>query len=225
MCENIKSINEIIKSLAKIPTAAIYEASGTGALDSKIKPLFKEMKICGSAVTVNAYPNDNLTIHKAIYECTLGDILVINVDGFTEAGYWGEVMTLAAKGRGIKGIVINGGVRDVEIIEKLNFPIFCQNICIRGTRKRNFGTINHEIILGGVRIKPKDIIVGDRDGVVVVPLEKAQTILKDATERIKKEKNIVEELKSKTTLEIYSLEKYIPPDKEIRNLNIIEEGE
>lgn len=218
MCENTKNITEIIKSLAKISTATICDASGSGALDSKIKPLSKKMKICGPAVTVYAYPNDNLTIHKAIYECTLGDILVINVNGFTEAGYWGEIMTLAAKDRGIKGMVINGGVRDVERIEELNFPIFCQNICIKGTRKRKFGNINHEIILGGVRIKPKDIIVGDRDGVVMVPLEKAQTILKYAIERINKEKNIVEELKSKTTLEIYSLE------KKIKNLSIIEKG-
>jgi len=170
------------------------------------------MKLCGVAVTVKTTPKDNLSIHEAIYECKPGDVLVIDVEGYTEAGYWGEIMTLAAIKQGIKGIIINGGVRDAEVIENLGFPVFCSNVCIRGTNKSNLGTINYPIVLGGIQIKPGDVVVGDRDGVVVVPLEEAKNTLKNSLERIEEENKIKEDLKSRSTVDIYSF------DKKIKNL-------
>jgi len=208
-----KASKQLIKDFAGISTATIYESSKSkNAIDSKIKPLSKDMKLCGVAVTVKTAPKDNLSIHEAIYECKSGDVLVINVEGYTEAGYWGEIMTLAAIKQGIKGIIINGGVRDTEVIENLGFPVFCSNVCIKGTNKSNLGTINYPIVLGGIQIKPGDIVVGDRDGVVVIPLEEAKNTLKRSLERIEEENKIKEDLKSKSTVEIYFF------DKKIKNL-------
>jgi len=198
---------KLVDSFKNIPTASISDILGESqAMGSEIKPISKNMKLCGSAVTVKASPSDNLSIHKAIYICLPGDVLTIDVKEYIEAGYWGEIMTLAAQLRGISGIIINGGVRDTKEIEDINFPVFCQNVSIKKTTKNNLGLINHEIILAGVIITPGDIVVGDRDGVVVIPKNKAKNTLESVHKKIKDEKIFKNDLKNgKTTLDIFSL--------------------
>lgn len=195
----------IVKRAAGFSSATIHEAMGRrGALSYGIKPIFPELKLCGPVVTVSSPPVDNLTIHQAIYRCQRGDVLLVTVGGAYEAGYWGEIMTAAAQARGIVGLVIDGCVRDADLIHETGFPIFSRGLSIRGTNKRGGGAINAPLLMDGTVVHPGDLIVGDRDGLVVVPRVEIAQILDESQKREEKEEKIVKELKAgKSTLEIY----------------------
>ena len=116
---------DLIKELAALETATVHEASGAkGALSSDIKPIHSQMRVCGPALTVSCRPGDNLMLHKSIYVAEPGDVLVVTVGGYLEAGPWGEVMTVAAQERGIAGIIIDGSVRDTRCLIEFGFPAF-----------------------------------------------------------------------------------------------------
>ncbi len=206
-----QKFDEITKSLSSFSSATIYEALGSiGALPSEIKPLFDHFRICGSALTVNSPPGDNLWLHKAIYESKPGDILVVTVGSFFEAGYWGEIMTRAALQRGIGGLVIDGCVRDGEMIRTLNFPVFSRGLCIRSTKKdiHKKGETNTPIQINDVQIESGDLVVGDLDGVMIIPKSRIQEALIKAGERDEKEAKIAELIKEgETTLNIYKLDR------------------
>lgn len=195
----------LIKEVGAISTATIHEAMGkTGALPPAIKPLNQNMKLWGPAFTVQTMPGDNLLLHRALAMASAGNVLVVNVSSHYEAGYWGEIMTVAALQRGIAGLVIDGCVRDAEAIEELAFPLFCRGLCIRGTTKYGKGSLNQSIIIGDTEVQPDDIIVGDRDGVVVVPSGNLQSTIEAAKKREQKETATMAELRNgRTTLEIY----------------------
>ena len=196
---------ELINRYRELDSATVHEASGArGALSSRIKPISPEMKVCGPAVTVKVKPGDNLILHKAIYVALPGDVIVADADGFLEAGPWGEIMAVAAMARGIAGLVINGSVRDSQAMKNLGFPVFSCGLCIKGTEKISLGLINHPLNLDNVTINPGDLIVGDRDGVVVVRREDAAQVLEKSLAREEKEKTIMERLrKGESTLDIY----------------------
>lgn len=203
--------SEAVNNLSKYGTATIYEAMGRkGALESFIKPIGMGMKCCGVALTVCNHACDNLMLHKAIEVAERGDVIIAVTGEYTEAGIWGEIMTTAAQAKGIVGLVTDGSIRDSEAIRRLGFPTFCKGISIKGSVKETPGTINEDVICAGIIIKPGDIIIGDDDGVVVVPQEiGADTVLK-CRKREKKEEAIIEQLKSgKTTLEIYHLKEVL----------------
>jgi 4-hydroxy-4-methyl-2-oxoglutarate aldolase len=191
--------------LAQFGTATIHEALGKyGALPSGIKPLNDNTKICGPAVTVQTMPRDNLILHKAIYEAALGSVLIVNCSGFYEAGYWGDVMGAAAQQAGLNGLVIDGCVRDAAELDEMGFPVYCRGLCIHGTTKYGTGSVNQPIIIGDVSITRGDIVVGDRDGVVIVPQERIAEAIEKSTAREIHETKVREMLKmGKTTLEIF----------------------
>jgi 4-hydroxy-4-methyl-2-oxoglutarate aldolase len=198
----------LIEEVGAISTATLHEAMGkTGALPAAIKPLHQNMRLCGTAFTVHTMPGDNLLLHRAMAKASAGDVLVVNVSNHYEAGYWGEIMTVAALQRGIAGLVVDGCVRDAQAIEELAFPLFSRGLCIRGTTKYGNGTLNQSIVIGDTKIRPGDIIVGDRDGVVVVPIDRLETTVEAAKKREQKEAATMTELRNgKTTLEIYGWE-------------------
>lgn len=198
-------MNELIKQIAQLPTATLHEAMGKqGALPSGIKPISPDMKLCGTAFTVQSMPRDNMLLHRALAEAKAGDVIVAHVSDFWEAGYWGEIMAVGAQARGIAGLVIDGCVRDAEPISALGFPIFARGLCIHGTTKFGKGAINQPITIGNIPIQPGDIIVGDRDGVVVVPAERAAEIIEKSQAREAKEADVMARLRAgETTLEIY----------------------
>lgn len=180
---------QTVEAYKGIGSATVHEAAGRiGAVKSNIKPLDRGMKVIGPAVTVKCHPMDNLMLHKAIEIAEPGDIIVAVTEGHTEGGYWGDLMTGSAKARRIGGLVIDGGVRDSEDIIKMGFPVFCRGTCVRGTVKRNLGLVNHPILLGEVTIEPGDLVVGDADGVVVIPFERIEEVLNASRRRIEKEK-------------------------------------
>ncbi len=203
---NIQRVSEaLVNGFRSLSSATVHEASGArGALSSRIKPLYSAMRVCGPAVTVKARPGDNLILHKAIYVARPGDVIVADADGYREAGPWGEIMAVAAMARGVAGLVINGCVRDAEAMNERGFPVFACGVCIKGTEKTSLGLINHPLNLDNVTIQPGDLVLGDRDGVVIVAREEAAEVLRKSLAREEKEKVIKERLgKGETTLDIY----------------------
>jgi len=204
-----KKYDELILKLSNYSAATIHEAlNKTGAMDSDIKPIKNSMKLCGRAVTVSCYPKDNLSLHKAIEVSNPGDVIVATMQGFSESGPWGEITSFASKYKGIRGLVIDGSVRDTEEIINLEFPVFSRGSCVKGTLKSNIDVINQPIICAGALVRPGDIVVGNRDGVVVIPSDKAEFVLKNAKKIVEKENQIKEEIKNgKSTLDILGIRK------------------
>jgi 4-hydroxy-4-methyl-2-oxoglutarate aldolase len=199
---------ERIDKLATFSAATIHEVMGKkGAFPAAIKPISPTMKLCGAAYTIQSMPGDNLLLHRAIASASTGDVLVADMSGHYESGYWGEILTVASQARGIAGLVIDGCVRDSSEIEALGFPVFCRGLCIQGTTKHGTGTLNQTITIGGVRIEPGDIVLGDRDGLVVVPAASIEETIAKCEVRVQKEKRTMQAIRDgKTTLEIYGWE-------------------
>lgn len=203
---------EIIESIAGHSTSTLHECMGkTGQMSYRIKPIDSDMRVCGPAVTVDCPVGDNLTLHKAIEVARKDDVLVVNAKGYTEAGgMWGEIMTIAAQVRGIAGIVIDGGVRDTKAIREMRFPAFTSSISPGGTVKETLGNINTSIVCGGVVVNPGDIVVGDADGVVVVPANAAGDVAMKAKKREESEAAIRERLRAgETTMKIYGFDQLL----------------
>lgn len=159
--------------LRQFGAATVYEALGkVGAMDPAIKPLDPRRPVVGRAFTVESVPGDNLSIHHAASLAGEGDVLVVDAKAFTHAGPWGDVLSHYAMSRGIAGLIIDGAVRDSQAILGMGFPVFTRGVCIKGTDKLNPGRVNVPIMCGGARVRPGDVIVGDADGVTVVPQER-----------------------------------------------------
>jgi 4-hydroxy-4-methyl-2-oxoglutarate aldolase len=187
----------LVQAIGKIQTTTLHESMDKrGALPHYIRPLWHESKFCGVALTVKSRPGDNLMLHKAIALAQPGDVLVVDNDGFLEAGLWGEILTVAAMQKGIVGLVTNGAVRDTLQIRNLGFPVFCAGISIKGTTKAVPGKINNPITFEGVIVNPGDIVVGDNDGLVVIPPGEADQILAAARAKEKSEAEVIAKIKA-----------------------------
>ena len=159
-------------------------------------------------MTVHSPPGDNLWLHYAIYEAQPGDVLVVHVEGKYDHGYWGEVMSTAAKARHLGGLVIDGCVRDFTLLEEVGFPVFSRGLCIRGTGKDKnaYGAINRTLRFDGLSVEPGDLIVGDNDGVVVVPQARSAEVIEASRHRDEDELDICRRLMAgETTIDIYKL--------------------
>ena len=200
---------DLIKQLSQFSAATVHEALGKyGNLPSAIKPISSSMKVCGPAYTVKTIQGDNMLLHRAYAYAKPGDVIIANCSGFYEAGYWGDLMSLGAKTKGINGLVIDGCVRDADDIETMGFPVFSRGLCILGTSNHGDGFLNEPIIIGGVLINPGDIIIGDRDGVVVVPKNRITEAIEKSAAREAKEENVRRQLRDgKTSLQIYGWDK------------------
>ena len=200
---------DVIKQLGQFSAATVHEALGKyGNLPSAIKPISSTMKVCGPAYTVKTMPRDNILLHRAYAYAKSGDVIIANCSGFYEAGYWGDLMSLGAKTKGINGLVIDGCVRDADDIEAMGFPVFSRGLCILGTSNHGDGFLNEPIVIGDVLINPGDIIIGDRDGVVVVPQNRITEAIEKSAAREAKEENVRRQLREgKTSLQIYGWDK------------------
>jgi len=178
-----------LDALRRLGAATVYEAQGArGALDSGLKPLDPGSILVGPAFTVDARPADNLVLHLAVQKARPGDVLVVDAKAFMEAGPWGDVLTLQAMHKGIAGLVISGCVRDASAIVGLGFPVFCRGLSIKGTGKNQPGVLNAPLAIGGGVVHPGDIVVGDRDGLVVVPQDEVAAALANSLAREDKER-------------------------------------
>jgi len=197
----------VAAAAATLPTATLHEAGGKiGVLPPGIKPVASRFRLCGPALTVHSPGGDNLWLHRAIEAARPGDVLVVHVGGAYEHGYWGEIMTTAARVKGLAGLVIDGCVRDGVLLDEIGFPVFARGLCIRGTGKDYgaIGWLNEPVLFGETRVEAGDLIVGDADGVVVVPRRSAADVVARAQQREAAEAAILGRVRAgESTMQIY----------------------
>lgn len=198
-------------ALLRLGTATVHEAQGQkGAVNGAIRPLDPAMRLAGPALTVRCRPGDNLALHHALTKIQPGQVLVVDAEGFVEAGPWGDVMSEAAMLRGCAGLVIDGSVRDSQTIIDMGFPVFSRGISIKGTNKYQPGQIGVPVVLGGIVVRTGDIVVGDRDGLVVVLAEEVESAIRASQEREDKEHAFRAQLRAgKSTVELIGLDKLL----------------
>lgn len=196
---------QLINKLSEYGTATIHEAANQiGALPGNIKPISQNMKLCGTVFPLHCLERSNVNLHEAIYQAQAGDVLVGSVEGLPDAGYWGDILTCAALEKGLAGLVFDGCVRDADDIDTLGFPVFARGLNILGTGKERGGSIGEKIMIGDVEINAGDVIVGDRDGVVVIPGARVVEVIEASEAREDKEQEVRERLKTgESSLEIY----------------------
>jgi 4-hydroxy-4-methyl-2-oxoglutarate aldolase len=161
--------------------------SRLGAMDSGIRPIWHCPRIIGSALTVWCHSGDNLMLHKALTVAQPGDILVINTQGNVTNSPFGELLAASVLKIGIRGLIIDGTVRDAESLEAMKLPVFARGLCPNGCNKDGAGEVGAIIACGGVAVRPGDIIIADRDGVTVVPLADAAEVAKLSMEKVASE--------------------------------------
>lgn len=202
--------DELLQRAGQLPTASLHEAyAKRGNLTSAIKPVCPGFKVCGPAFTVHGPGGDNLWIHRAIYAARPGDVLVVCTNGVYEHGYWGEIMSAAAQARHLGGLVIDGCVRDVQLLQEFGFPIFARGLCIRGTGKDQaaIAWLNQPVLIGPLSIHPGDLVVGDADGVVVIAQAEVEAVVTRAEQREAEEASFIQRIRGgESTLSIYGFD-------------------
>nr|WSS62764.1 4-carboxy-4-hydroxy-2-oxoadipate aldolase/oxaloacetate decarboxylase [Streptomyces sp. NBC_01177] len=177
-----------IEALAGYGVATVSEAMGrTGLLGPGLRPVQQGVRIAGSAVTVLSWPGDNLMIHAAVEQCGEGDVLVVTTTSPSTDGMFGELFATALSRRGVRGVVINAGIRDTQELRDMGFAAWAKAVSAQGTVKATGGSVNVPVAIGDQMIRPGDVVIADDDGVVVVPRERARETAEASEEREAKE--------------------------------------
>lgn len=207
-----RAIEEAAAGAARGHTAAtLYEAAlaangpGRYAMDVGVRAAWSGAQVAAPAFTVQGAGGDNLALQLAIVAAPVGSVLVADVNG-ADYGHWGEILAVASQVRQLAGLVIDGGVRDSAEMAELGFPVFSRHVNVRGTRKLFRGALDVPVQVGGLTVRTGDLVVGDADGVVVLPQEVTDRVLDAADERVAKEADILRRLKAgESSLDIYGL--------------------
>jgi len=196
-----------IRRLGAAGVATVHEAQGQrGLLRPYMRPVFPAARVAGSAVTVLCAPGDNLMIHAAIAVVQPGDVLVVSTTSESTDGMFGELLAESCLAHGVAGLVIDAGVRDTTEITALGFPVWSKAISAQGTSKTQPGSVNLPIVCAGAVVSPGDVIVGDADGVVIVPRESVADVIVAVDQRLAKEERTRARLKTgELGLDIYGL--------------------
>lgn len=186
---------DVIRTLGELGVATIHEAqSRTGLLRPYMRPVYPTARAAGTAVTISSQPGDNLMIHAALEVCEQGDILVVTTSSESTDGMFGELLAVSARARGVVGLVIDAGVRDVTEITAMGFAVWAKAISAQGTVKATAGSVNVPVVCAGAIVRPGDVVVGDADGVVIVSRRAAADVARLGTERLAREQKARERL-------------------------------
>jgi 4-hydroxy-4-methyl-2-oxoglutarate aldolase len=197
----------VAKLLGELGVATVHEAQyRTGLMRPYMRPIYASAKLGAPAVTVSCQPGDNLMIHAAVEVCQAGDVLVVTTTSESTDGMFGELLASSLRARGVAGLIIDAGVRDVADLTAMQFPVWARAISAQGTVKASAGSVNIDVVCAGAIVRPGDVIVADVDGVVVVSREKAAEVarLGDAR-RIKEEKSRERLQAGELGLDMYNL--------------------